>query len=57
MKKSKIRFFKNEALDQKSGTVKPLRYVLTIFHDYGDPPDKKLTMPPASNSAHEIHGF
>ena len=50
-------FFKNEVLNQKSGTVKPLDYVLTIFHDCGDPEDVKLAMPPASNSAHEIHGF
>ena len=25
---------------------KPLGYVLTVFHDSGDPPDLKLTMPP-----------
>ena len=50
-------FFKNEALNQKSGTVKPLGYVLTVFHDCGDPPDLKLAMPPASNSAHENHCF
>ena len=58
MKKSKIRFFfKKEALNQKSGTVKPLGYVSTVFHDRGDPPDLKLAMPPASNSAHEKHSF
>ena len=56
-KNRKSDFFKNEALNQKSGTVKPLGYVLTIFHDCGDPADVKLAMPPASNSAHEIHGF
>ena len=57
MKKLKIRFFKNKAFNQKSGTVKLLGYVLTIFRDCGDPPDLKLAMPPASNSAHEKHGF
>ena len=56
-KNRKSDFFKNEALNQKSGSVKPLGYVLTIFHDCGDPADGKLAMPPASNSAHEIHGF
>ena len=56
-KNRKSDFFKNEALNQKSGTVKPLGYVLTIFHDCGDPPDMKLAMPPASNSAHENHCF
>ena len=56
-KNRKSDFFKNEALNQKSGTVKPLGYVLTIFHDCRDPADVKLAMPPASYSAHEIHGF
>ena len=37
-KNRKSDFFKNEALNQKSGTVKPLGYVLTVFHDCGDPP-------------------
>ena len=57
IKNRKSDFFKNEALNQKSGTVKPLGYVSTVFHDRGDPPDLKLAMPPASNSAHENHGF
>ena len=57
MKKSKIQFFKNEALNQKSGTVKPLGYVLTVFHGCGEPADLELVMPPASNSAHENHCF
>jgi len=56
-KNRKSDFFKNEALNQKSGTVKPLGYVSTVFHDRGDPPDLKLAMPPASNSSHEKHGF
>ena len=56
-KNRKSDFFKNEALNQKSGTVKPLGYVLTVSHDCGDPPDLKLAMPPASNSAHENHCF
>ena len=50
MKKSKIRFFfKIEALNQKSGTVKLLGYVFTILHDCDDPLDWKLAMPPASH--------
>ena len=56
-KNRKSDLFKNEALNQKSGTVKPLGYVSTVFHDCGDHPDVKLAMPPASNSAHENHGF
>ena len=56
-KNRKSDFFKNEAFNQKSGTVKLLGYVLTVFHDCGDPPDLKLAMPPASNWAHEKHGF
>ena len=56
-KNRKSDFFKNEALNQKTETVKPLVYVLTVSLDYGDPPDLKLAMPPASNSAHENHCF
>ena len=56
-KNRKSDFFKNEALNQKSGTVKPLGYVLTVFHDCGDPPDLKLAMPQASNSDHENRVF
>ena len=56
-KNRKSDFFKNEPLNQKSGTVKPLGYVLNVFHDCGDHPDLKLAMPPASNSAHENHCF
>ena len=56
-KNRKSDFFKNEALNQKSGTVKPLGYVLTVFHDCGDSPDLKLAMPPASDSPHEKHCF
>ena len=56
-KNRKSDFFKNEAINQKSGTVTLLGYVLTVFQDCGDPPDLKLAMPAASNSAHEKHGF
>ena len=56
-KTRKSDFFKNEAFNQKSGTVKLFGYVLTIFRDCYDPPDLKLAMPPASNSTHEKHGF
>ena len=57
MKKWKMQFFKNEALNWKSATVKVLDYMLTVSDDCEDPPTMKLTMPVASNSPHEIHGF
>ena len=43
----KIRFFKNEALNQKSGMVKVLGYVSTVSDDCGDLGNVKLAMPPA----------
>ena len=43
----KIRFFKNEVLNQKSGTVKILGYVSTVSDDCGDLGNVKLAMPPA----------
>ena len=56
-KNRKCNFFKNEALNWKSATVKVLGYMLTVSDDCEDPPTMKLAMPPASNSPHEIHGF
>ena len=56
-KNRKCNFFKNEALNWKSATVKVLGYMLTVSDDCEDPPTMKLVMPPASNSLHEIHGF
>ena len=43
----KIRFFKNEALNQKSGMVKVLGYVSTVSDDCGDLGNVKLAMPSA----------
>ena len=56
-KNRKCNFFKNEALNWKSATVKVLGYMLTVSDDCEDPPTMKLAMPLASNSPHEIHGF
>ena len=42
-KNRKSDFFKDEAINQKSGTVNPLGYVLTVFHDRGDPPPESQT--------------
>ena len=56
-KNRKCGFFKNEALNWKSASVKVLGYMLTVSDDCGDPPSMKLAMPPASNSALEKHGF
>ena len=53
----KCNFFKNEALNWKSATVKVLGYMLTVSDDCEDPPTMKLAMPLASNLPHEIHGF
>ena len=53
----KCEFFKNEALNWKSALVKVLGYMLSLSNDCGDTPSMKLAMHPASNSAHEKHGF
>ena len=53
----KFEFFKNEALNWKSASVKVLGYMLSLSDDCGDPPSMKLAMPPASNLPHEKHGF
>ena len=44
----KIRFFKNEVLNQESGKCKVLGYVSTVSDDCGDLGNVKLAMPPAS---------
>ena len=43
----KIRFFKNEVLNQKSGTVKVLGYVSSVSDDCGDLGNVKVPMPPS----------
>ena len=56
-KNRKCNFFKNEALNWKSATVKVLGYMLTVYDDCEDPPTMKLAMSLASNSPHENHGL
>ena len=46
-KSQKLKFFENEALNQKSGSVKVLGYVSTFFDDYDDLRNSKLGMPPS----------
>ena len=43
----KIRFSKNEVLNQKSGTDKVLGYVSSVSDNCGDLGNVKLAMPPA----------
>ena len=45
VKFSKIRFFKNEALNQKSGTVKVLGYASSVSDHCGDLGNVKFAMP------------
>ena len=49
----KCRFFKNEALNQKSGTVKVLGYASTISDDCGDLKKVILAIPPCFETPHE----
>ena len=49
----KCRFFKNEALNQKSGTVKVLGYMSTLSDDLGDLGNVKLAVPFFFEWAHE----
>ena len=53
----KCRFFKNEALNQKSGTVKVLGYAWTVFDDCGDLRNVILALPPYLEQPLENAGF
>ena len=53
----KCRFFKNEALNQKSGTVKVLGYTQSVFDDCGDLRNVILALPPYLEQPLENTGF